>query len=1037
MKSLTTIFKLLLTLTIALSFSNFALGQIEKGGIPLSLKLNLSETKQVLDLTPNFDWNKIADEDDVNHKQGNPLRVGLSVPTNVTMSNSGEWIKLTNGKMMWRLTIKSEGATSLGLVFDEFELPIGSELFVYDANKRDILGALGNHNNNPSKVLSTRLISGNTITIEYVEPFNNQDNFSTKEYSSTAKFRISDLVYAYADAFQNADETGKPSPGASDACQVDINCTPVGDEWQEEKRGVAHILFRVGSSWYVCSGTLINNTNQDATPYFLTANHCGGEASAADRNVWQFYFNFERPSCGSGTAPQNQTITGCELKSTGPIDGGSDFQLLLLNNDVPESYSPYYNGWSRSTNAPASGASIHHPSGDVKKISTSSSIYNNSSSVNISGSIMPANSTWRVTWSENDNGWGVTEGGSSGSPLFNQSGLVVGTLSGGSSSCDNPTYPDYYGKLSYHWENNGTGDAIQLKSWLDPTGSDINTLDGYDPFAVPVGVTLFEESFEGGTFPPTGWTLETTVAANTWQESTGYSIAGDPPTPIDPQDGEKFAYVQWQAGQEQDEWLISPMIDLVEASEIALSFYFNGSFNWSVTNDNCDLTLKARIDGGTWADLWTEHDYAGWGDELTYVWNKITISDLAAYEGQSNVQFAFVYTGNDGANFNVDNISLYSATHSGDPTLLKPRNLVANIINENDIELSWGIPSAIGDPTIIYYAEKSELSNINWPTPERATLFNVADFGLAYPAEITRIVHVFYEHESYPWPNNTFRYKIYAADGITLLYSSGLIEATHLTDLSHELETPIIVTDNFYVSIVPTDGSGHPSSTSKGVETGTTHSYVSDGAGGWDVLDDGTDGFELITSVEIAGAAKISYNKDNKRHNLSSEIDMTKVARVDNNLLPKQKTEGTLSGYKVYRNSSAIATINNPETTTYVDENMQHGSYTYYVTAIYSDPEGESLPSNTVQISLTSVDSDILSNVSVFPNPFQNSITINNAEQLSRVVVSNILGQKLIDIAINGSQTEYIPTGRLNKGIYLVTVIGKNGERKVTKMIKE
>ncbi|MDD2279688.1 MAG: hypothetical protein PHS05_11570, partial [Bacteroidales bacterium] len=290
MKRPLSIFKLILTLSIAFLVSSNVNGQIEKKETPLSTILNVPSTKQVLDLTPNFDWNKIAEEDNVNHKQGNPLRAGLSVPANVNINNSGEWVKLSNGSMMWRLTLKSEGATSLGLVFDEFELPAGSKLFVYDPSKKDVIGALGSHNNNPSQVLSTRLVLGNSLTIEYIEPTQNVPSDAKAEvtnYRTSAKLNLGELIYVYTDAFQSLDNS-KPSPGASASCQIDINCSPVGDDWQDEKRGVGHILFREGpTNWYVCTGSLVNNTNQDATPYFLTANHCGGDASAADINVWQ------------------------------------------------------------------------------------------------------------------------------------------------------------------------------------------------------------------------------------------------------------------------------------------------------------------------------------------------------------------------------------------------------------------------------------------------------------------------------------------------------------------------------------------------------------------------------------------------------------------------------------------------------------------------------------------------------------------------------------------------------------------------------
>jgi hypothetical protein len=77
----------------------------------------------------------------------------------------------------------------------------------------------------------------------------------------------------------------------------------------------------------------------------------------------------------------------------------------------------------------------------------------------------------------------VTEGGSSGSPLFNNDGRIIGTLTGGYSACDSsgvvgPNKPDYFGKFSYHWESNGTADTCQLKPWLDPDNTGITFMDG-------------------------------------------------------------------------------------------------------------------------------------------------------------------------------------------------------------------------------------------------------------------------------------------------------------------------------------------------------------------------------------------------------------------------------------------------------------------------------------------------------------------------------------------------------------------------------
>jgi hypothetical protein len=155
--------------------------------------------------------------------------------------------------------------------------------------------------------------------------------------------------------------------------------------------------------------------------------------------------------------------------------------------------------------------------------------------------------------------------------------------------------------------------------------------------------------------------------------------------------------------------------------------------------------------------------------------------------------------------------------------------------------------------------------------------------------------------------------------------------------------------------------------------------------------------------------------------------------------LVSKTTEATLIGYKVYRNSEIIAEINNPETTYYNDLGLAENTYNYHVTAIYESPEGESVPSNTVTITITisGVNGNILPDVSLFPNPFQNSITIMNAKIINKVVITNLIGQTVKEFELNGKQTESIATDGIAKGIYLITLYGSKGERKVIKMIRD
>jgi PKD repeat protein len=410
-------------------------------------------------------------EDAQTTKEGTPLWAGFSLKTEIPLGSDGTIIKWPSGEVSWMLRLTSPGAPALGLVIEEAKFPSNAILYLYSEFDPNYIYALSAEDI-VSGFISTPQLPTESLIVEYTE------KQGETSQGLDGYFVITDLIVIY-----NGLETafGTKDLGDSDWCQININCSPEGDNWQFHKRGVARMIFRVGTGWYYCTGTLINNTNQDGTPYFLTAEHCGGSASAADRNVWQFYFNYERPGCANTGTPPMNVLTGCALKSKGLLAGGSDFQLVQLNSTPPQAWNPYYNGWDRNTAAATGGVGIHHPSGDAKKISTFNGTLV-SSSPNISGSQMASNSAWRVIWSATTNGHACTEGGSSGSPLFNNAGLVVGTLTGGSSYCNAPSNPDFYGKFSYHWLSNGTTDAQRLEPWLDPANTGVSTLPGYDPY---------------------------------------------------------------------------------------------------------------------------------------------------------------------------------------------------------------------------------------------------------------------------------------------------------------------------------------------------------------------------------------------------------------------------------------------------------------------------------------------------------------------------------------------------------------------------
>jgi hypothetical protein len=148
--------------------------------------------------------------------------------------------------------------------------------------------------------------------------------------------------------------------------------------------------------------------------------------------------------------------------------GTASNEATVITQLKSTNFNAYWNGWNANTSVTTGGACIHHPAGDIKKISTFTGNTVSTQWGSASGS------HWRVTWTSNSNGHGVTEGGSSGSPLFNGSqGYVIGTLTGGASFCTAPSAPDQYGKMSFHWTNNGTATNRQLKPWLDPNNTGV------------------------------------------------------------------------------------------------------------------------------------------------------------------------------------------------------------------------------------------------------------------------------------------------------------------------------------------------------------------------------------------------------------------------------------------------------------------------------------------------------------------------------------------------------------------------------------
>lgn len=395
------------------------------------------------------------------------LDFGTTLATNISIATNGRTD--TVGQMViHRLIVKSAGAKSLMLKLkvDKDRAFDSQKVFVYTPSRSYVAYTLGKLTNQSTIVLP--IVPDESAVVEIEKPILSKATYSIVEavHNSTLPLKIYDL-----------------DKDISQSCNVDVAC-PLGQELIPEKNSVVKIIINTAAGARLCSGVLINNTEKNRKPYILTAHHCILNENEANNAT--FYFGYEKKECGSTNIIQGKAIAGSTLRSTGYL-GALDFSLVELSASPPDEYQPYYAGWDIRKNPfdLPKASCLHHPNGDVKKISATNSrpTMGNYNDVDPFSSFTP-NAHWLIArWDA-----GTTEGGSSGSALFNSNKLVVGSLTGGLASCQSPT-DDYFSRMNVSWNSN-SDPRYQLKKWLDPIGSGDSTCTGMQPSSLSYTVIV-------------------------------------------------------------------------------------------------------------------------------------------------------------------------------------------------------------------------------------------------------------------------------------------------------------------------------------------------------------------------------------------------------------------------------------------------------------------------------------------------------------------------------------------------------------------
>lgn len=341
----------------------------------------------------------------------------------------------------WTSLVRAEGATAIRLRFAGLNLPAGVELFVYN-DRGDAFGpypAAGGEG-----VFWSHTLGG---TDAYVQLRVRGDGVANLRAIRLTISGIGVLGpdYRYVNTWGSCDN-------GNAGCIALINGVLPGrapSQVQHASAAVAHMQFISGPYVYFCSGGLINDSDPSLPPaqhFFLTANHClSRESEAASLEA---YFNYV--DCPTAQPPR--TLGASVLSSS----RRGDYTLLALSEDPP--LGAMYLGWTSAPVAGSNGLALYrfsHPSGAHQAYSE-----------HVVDTSRPTCRSWpRGSWIYSEDVYGATEGGSSGSPVVNAGGQVVGQLSGAcgynvSDSCDSVSNATVDGAFAGYFD--------KVSQWLDP-----------------------------------------------------------------------------------------------------------------------------------------------------------------------------------------------------------------------------------------------------------------------------------------------------------------------------------------------------------------------------------------------------------------------------------------------------------------------------------------------------------------------------------------------------------------------------------------
>jgi hypothetical protein len=439
-------------------------------------------------------------EADVANRDPRLPRIGVERRPQFAWEGEGLWVTLASGQSAWRMALRSDGAQGIRIQFSDFHLDRG-KVWIYAADRSQLAGPYSGAGIDGSGSFWSHTIFSDTVVIEY----------ETDRPGDKPPFTVAAI--SHLNAVDQLLSAG--------SCELDVSCYA---NWTSAAGSVGMYIFESNGATYACSGSLVNDTNNDSKPYFLSAGHCISSAAAAA--TVEVFWKDQTATC-NGTPPSLSalpTTLGATYLASGSIEAG-DYSLIRLSS-LPN-INLVFLGWNASTSVlplsstaggtptSATVTGIHHPQADYTRISFG--VRTPDAAAQIGSDIAPANMYYQIAETQ-----GRVEPGSSGSPLFTPDQLIVGTLTYAPSgnACSISPFTAGYARFSAAYP--------QLSQYLAPGGGSTSSSPsgtgsgnpGSNPtpaVSVSVSPTALTSTWIMGTAAPSmqAVTLTTTASATT------------------------------------------------------------------------------------------------------------------------------------------------------------------------------------------------------------------------------------------------------------------------------------------------------------------------------------------------------------------------------------------------------------------------------------------------------------------------------------------------------------------------------------------